>query len=48
MQVGDFAVKIHLCSRVDGFILVLVAVYGAAQSDLKPAFLVELSCDLWL
>lgn len=45
MEVGDFAVKIHVCSIVDGFILALVAVHGAAQPDLKPPFLAEL---IWI
>ena len=44
---GDFCVKIHFKSKVDGFIWALVAVYGAAQDEKKPDFLSELVriCD---
>lgn len=42
MEVGEFCVKFHVHSKVDGFDWALVAVYGAAQADLKPAFLSEL------
>ena len=35
---GDFAVKFRVRSKVDGFNWVLVAVYGAAQPELKPEF----------
>ena len=39
---GDFCVKFHVKSRLDGFCWVLVAVYGAAQDNLKHEFLAEL------
>lgn len=32
MEVGDFCVKFHVQSKVDGFVWALVAVYGAAQA----------------
>jgi hypothetical protein len=32
---GDFAVKFRVRSKVDGFRWALVAVYGAAQPELK-------------
>ena len=41
-DVGDFVVKFHVRSRSDGFSWALVAVYGAAQPELKPDFLSEL------
>jgi hypothetical protein len=43
MEVGDFVVKFHVRSRSDGFSWALVAVYGAAQPELKPDFLAELA-----
>lgn len=39
MEGVDFYVKFPVCSKVDGFDWALVAVYGAAQQELKPAFL---------
>lgn len=39
---GEYAVKLHVCSKVDGFRWVLVAVYGAAQPEFKPDFLADL------
>ena len=39
---GDFAVKFRVRSRIDGFNWALVAVYGAAQPELKAEFLVDL------
>ena len=39
---GDFAVKFRVRSKIDGFNWVLVAVYGAAQPELKPEFLADL------
>ena len=39
---GDFCVKMHLQSKIDGFSWVLVVVYGAAQDNKKPEFLAEL------
>src|SRR3954467_11629097 len=39
---GDFAVKFRVRSRIDGFNWALVAVYGAAQPELKPDFLADL------
>ena len=39
---GDFAVKFRVRSKLDGFRWSLVAVYGAAQPELKPDFLVDL------
>jgi hypothetical protein len=38
----DFYVKFHLCTKEDSFKWALVAVYGAAQVDLKEQFLTEL------
>ncbi|VAH56651.1 unnamed protein product [Triticum turgidum subsp. durum] len=39
---GDFAVKFRVRSRIDGFNWALVAVYGAAQPELKAEFLADL------
>jgi len=39
---GDFAVKFQVKSRADGFRWALVAVYGAAQPELKSAFLADM------
>ncbi|XP_073359665.1 uncharacterized protein [Aegilops tauschii subsp. strangulata] len=39
---GDFAVKFRVRSKVDGFNWALVAVYGAAQPELKLEFLADL------
>ena len=39
---GDFCVKFKLKSKEDGFLWLLVIVYGAAQETNKPAFLSEL------
>ena len=39
---GDFCVKLHLTTRLDGFHWALVVVYGAAQDNKKPEFLAEL------
>jgi hypothetical protein len=39
---GDFAVKFRVRSKVDEFQWALVAVYGAAQLELKPDFLADL------
>lgn len=44
---GEFAVKFKIRSKGDGFQWALVAVYGAAQPELKPDFLADLVriCD---
>lgn len=44
---GDFAVKFRISSKGDGFPWALVAVYGAAQPELKSEFLADLVriCD---
>ena len=39
---GEFAVKFHVRSNVDGFRWALVVVYGAAQPELKSNFLAYL------
>ena len=39
---GDFVVKFRVRSKEDGFNWALVAVYGAAQPELKPDFLADL------
>lgn len=39
---GDFAIKFHVRSTLDGFKWALVVVYGAAQPELKPDFLADL------
>ena len=39
---GDFAVKFCVKSKADGFDWALMAVYGTAQPELKPDFLVDL------
>ena len=39
---GDFCVKFHVKSKVDGFVWIIVVVYGAAQDAKKPDFLAEL------
>ena len=39
---GDFAVKFRVRSKTDGFNWALVAVYGAAQPELKPDFLADM------
>ena len=39
---GDFTVKFWVRSKADGFNWALVAVYGAAQPELKPDFLADL------
>ena len=39
---GEFCVKLHLTSKLDGFTWALVVVYGAAQDSKKPEFLAEL------
>lgn len=39
---GEFAVKFRVKSKLDGFRWALVAVYGAAQPELKPDFLADL------
>jgi hypothetical protein len=39
---GDFCVKLHIRSKLDGFEWVLVPVYGAAQDAHKAEFLSEL------
>ena len=40
---GDFAVKFWVRSKVDGFSWALVAMYGAAQPELKLDFLADLA-----
>ena len=47
MVAGDFCVKLHLENKLDAFMRTLVIVYGAAQDNFKPDFLVELVriCD---
>ena len=42
VEAGDFYVKFHLITKVDGFRWVLMVVYGAAQQDRKREFLAEL------
>ena len=42
IDAGDFYVKFHLKNREDDFQWVLVAVYGAAQTQFKEKFLTEL------
>ena len=39
---GDFHIKVHIRNKADNFTWTLVAVYGAAQDEHKPAFLREL------
>ena len=39
---GDFTVKFRVRSNLYGFCWSLVAVYGAAQPELKPDFLADL------
>ena len=39
---GDYCVKFHVKSKLDGFCWVLVVVYGAAQEAQKADFLAEL------
>jgi exonuclease III len=39
---GDFCVKLHIKSKLDGFEWTLVPVYGAAQDNYKAEFLSEL------
>jgi mannosylglycoprotein endo-beta-mannosidase len=39
---GEFHIKLHVRNKADNFIWSLVAVYGAAQEDLKADFLREL------
>ena len=39
---GDFTVKFRVWSKHDGYGWALVAVYGAAQQELKPDFLADL------
>jgi hypothetical protein len=38
---GEFFVKVHLKNKHDGFQWVLMAVYGAAQTEHKDHFLAE-------
>ena len=40
--IGDFTVKFRVRSKANGSNWALVAVYGAAQPELKPEFLVDL------
>lgn len=42
LEVGDYAVKFHVWSILDGFDWALVAVYGAVQPKHKPAILADL------
>ena len=39
---GEFAVKFRVRTKADGFDWALVAVYEAAQPELKPDFLADL------
>ena len=39
---GEFFIKFHLRNKSDNFKWILMAVYGPAQDDFKPAFLAEL------
>ena len=39
---GEFHVKLHIRNKADNFTWTLVAVYGAAQDELKAVFLREL------
>jgi hypothetical protein len=45
---GDFYVKFKLRNKIDNFEWILIAVYGAAQSEYKESFLRELvhSCSI--
>ena len=42
MVYGEFSVKFRVRSKLDGFRWALVAVYGAAQPELKSEFLADL------
>jgi hypothetical protein len=42
VDAGEFCVKLHLRSKLDGFEWSFMAVYGAAQDVQKPPFLAEL------
>lgn len=46
-MLGEFSVKFRIRTKEDGFQWALVAVYGAAQTEQKPAFLADLVriCD---
>jgi hypothetical protein len=44
LETGDFCVKLFVKSKLHGFELILMGVYGAAQDALKPDFLAELVC----
>jgi hypothetical protein len=39
---GEFYIKFHLSNKLDKFNWILMAVYGPAQDEFKPAFLAEL------
>ena len=39
---GEFHIKLHIRNKADNFTWTLVAVYGAAQDELKAVFLREL------
>jgi hypothetical protein len=41
-SIGEFYIKLHVYNKADNFIWSLVAVYGAAQEELKADFLREL------
>ncbi|KAJ1282903.1 hypothetical protein BS78_03G087300 [Paspalum vaginatum] len=50
ITLGDFHLKFNIRNKVDSFEWALIAAYGAAQDDLKEAFLTEMvqfctSCD---
>ncbi|KAJ1269927.1 hypothetical protein BS78_06G015300 [Paspalum vaginatum] len=40
--IGDFHIKFNVWNKDDGFEWAIIAAYGAAQDDLKQAFLTEM------
>lgn len=42
ITLGDYHIRFNVRNKEDGFEWVLIAVYGAAQSELKEAFLTEM------
>jgi hypothetical protein len=42
ITLGDFHIKFNIRNKEDGFEWVLIATYGAAQDELKKAFLTEM------
>ena len=43
ITLGDFHIKFNVPTKEDGFEWVLIAAYGAAQDELKEAFLTEMA-----